>query len=69
MSYEAFQVTRRDFRAVWATPIHDPDGEFLAVLSLNVDKDITMPGSELNTIVRPSVRDLAATIGVLASGV
>jgi hypothetical protein len=68
MSYEAFQITRRDFRAVWATPIYDPAGQFLAVLSLNIDGNINMQGSELNAIIRPSVRDLAATIGLLAAG-
>lgn len=68
MSYDTIEVTRRDFRAVWATPIHDPDGRFLAVLSLNVDRNVDMPSSELNAIVRPAVRDLAATIGVLSVG-
>jgi len=67
-SYEVFQVTRRDFCAVWATPIHDPEGRFLAVLSLNIDRTVTMPFSELNAIVRPAIRDLAATIGVLSTG-
>jgi hypothetical protein len=68
-SYEGFLVGRRDFRAVWATPIHDGTGGFLAVLSLNLDREITVPFDQLNAIVRPAVRDLAATIGVLAAGV
>jgi hypothetical protein len=67
-TYEGFEVTRGDFRAVWGTPIHHPRGGFSGVLSLNVDKDITQPWSELNTVVRPAVRDLAATVAVLAPG-
>ena len=67
VSYDGFLLTRRDFRAVWATPIHAQDGEFLGVLAVNLDKDITGPFVELNEIVRPAARELATTIGFLAS--
>jgi predicted nucleotide-binding protein len=68
MSYDTFLKTRRDFRAIWATPIYDPKRQFLAVLSLNVDPNVGLSFSELNAVVRPAVRDLAAIIGVLAAG-
>jgi hypothetical protein len=66
VSYESFLITRRDFRAVWATPISNAKHHLLGVLSLNIDRDVTLPFDRLNALVRPAVRDLAAAVGVLA---
>jgi hypothetical protein len=69
LSYQEFVVTRRDFRAVWATPIqHTGTHAQLGVVSLNVDRDIGIPFATLNGSVRPALRELAYMTGVLAMG-
>jgi hypothetical protein len=40
----------------------------LGVVSLNIDREIGNPFAALNEIIRPALRELAHTIGILAVG-
>lgn len=51
------------------TPIqHAGTHAQLGVVSLNIDREIGNPFAALNEIIRPALRELAHTIGILAVG-
>lgn len=68
LSYEDFLTSKRDFRAIWATPIQEVSTHApLGVLSLNIDRDVDQPFAALDQVLRPALREMAHVIAALAS--